>query len=185
MALGVVQEHASTAFRAASTRLCWFIFGLEDAHTHIGTVEFHMPPRPLWGLKKSLQELRKLLHVLRKRKRRHDATRAWMPTRHVRRSAVLIFRLLNETMWSVIFVRKWQALNFGRSLALPCGVTDATVRAWNLELHDDKELSAMMKNLAHPERVRVDRFFMESIVFEYIGTQSKKELTVPTTMVMD
>jgi hypothetical protein len=88
-------------------------------------------------------------------------------------------------MWSIIFVRKWQALNFARSLALPCGVTDTAVRAWNLELHDDTELSAMMKNLAHPERVRVDRFLMESIVFEYIEAQSKKELTEPTKMVME
>ena len=102
----------------------------------------------------------------------------------MKRLGVLILRLTNDPKWTIIYVKSWQARNFQRTLSLPGAITDATVLAWSHALRDDKELETMMTDLAHPGRIRVDRFLMESIVFEDIVKQSAKDVTVPSSIVV-
>jgi len=144
-----------------------------------------MAPKLLPEVILQMQLLRKQLRTLREKKKRHDATKAWQPTPGIRRAAVLILRLIDEPKWCMIYVRSWQASNFARSAALPSAVTEATIRAWNFELQGDAALEIMLTDLAHPTRVRVDCFLMESIVFEDIESQSKKDIPIPSSMVVD
>ena len=123
-----------------------------------------------------LQTLRKELRALKRKRKRSDVTTMWTPMQSVKRLGVLIFRLTN--------VKSWQARKFRRTLSMPGAITDATVLAWSHALRDDTELHTMMTDLTHAGRMRVDRFLMESIVFEDIVQQSAKDMTVPSSIVV-
>ena len=111
-----------------------------------------------------LQTLRKELRALKRKRKRLDITTTWTPIQRMKRLGVLIHRLTNDPKWTIIYVKSWQARNFQRTLCLPGAITDVTVQAWSHALRDDTELETMMTDLAHPGRMRVDRFLMESIV---------------------
>ena len=53
------------------------------------------------------------------------------------------------------------------------------MRVWGLEFQEDGESEAMLGNLADPARVRIDRFLIDSIVFEDIEAPFKKDVPVP------
>ena len=131
-----------------------------------------------------LQTLRKELRALKRKRKRLDITTTWTPIQSMKRLGVLILRLTNDPKWTIIYVKSWQARNFQRTLSLPGAITDVTVQAWSHALRDDTELETMMTDLAHPGRMRVDRFLMESIVFEDIVQQSAKDITVPSSIVV-
>ena len=131
-----------------------------------------------------LQTLRKEMRALKRKRKRLEVTTVWTPMQNVRRLGVLIFRLTNDPKWTIIYVKSWQARNFQRTLCMPGAITDATVLAWNDAFRDDTELHTMMIDLTHAGRMRVDRFLMESMVFEDIVQQSAKDMTVPSSIVL-
>ena len=121
-----------------------------------------------------LQTLRKELRALKRKRKRLDITTTWTPIQRMKRLGVLIHRLTNDPKWTIIYVKSWQARNFQRTLCLPGAITDVTVQAWSHALRDDTELETMMTDLAHPGRMRVDRFFDgKHCVREHLAAISK------------
>jgi hypothetical protein len=131
-----------------------------------------------------LKQLSQQLRALKRKRKRLEATRFWTPVGKIKRLAVLIYELSDEFKWSAIFVKSWQARNIMRTLSLPCEITPTMLLGWQRELLGDPELARLKNDASDSDRMNVDKFLIESLVYEEIIKQSRKGITVPSSIVL-
>ena len=139
----------------------------------------------LSGAQHSLHHLRQEFKQLQRKARRlksHEH-RVWYPTDEIKAQAVLIMILTDETRWAIVWVQQWQRKWIRWALATPGQVSSTMLQTWCAQFADSAPVVAALQSLAHPWRVRVDCFLMETLLYEEIMAQNEKGLVMPANTV--
>ncbi len=142
-----------------------------------------MPPKRK-NASEHLKQLSLQLRALKRKRKRLESTRFWTPVGKIKRLAVLMYELSEEFRWSIIFVKSWQSRNIMRTLCLPCDITATMILSWQREMVGDPELARLRMNAGDADRMKVDKFLIESLVYEDIIKQTRKGVTVPSSIVL-
>lgn len=123
--------------------------------------------------------MRSDLRNLQKQKDRMLGLKVWQVPLNIQQEAVLILLLCGETRWAQMWVLHWQLQHYTRTLSIPIHPTQALLQQWLRTLQDSPAVRSMQNNLGNPKRVIVDRFLIESLVYEFVRQNSKKGICTP------
>ena len=133
-----------------------------------------------------LKELRRQLRNLnrqRLRQQRSELT-TWTPLQHMQLKAVVMLILCGDTRWPIFYVKRWQWRHINRTLAMPCETTAAVLLQWQVLWAAHPRVQVMLLNLDDPDRVEIDVFLVQSMVYEEIEANNNKGLSVPASCVV-
>lgn len=132
------------------------------------------------GMKRELQRLRK--HT--QRMRASDRSECPVPNK-VQKTTAAVFALNQSLNWATCWAEMWRQSNCTRSLtAASALLSRQIVETWCQKWATDPHVRTIVANLNNPDRVRIDRFLIESIVFEYVLENNRKGISVPSAMVV-
>ena len=118
------------------------------------------------------------------RRRRTYRARAREPTVLVQRQACLVYALSGDAAWAVTYVKMNMQRNILKSIRVPRDIRPATIIAWYEKLRSTPEFRQAESQLFAADRMKVDQFLMQSLVFEFVRSQSNLGLVVPSPVVV-
>ena len=134
-----------------------------------------------------VEELKELLKSMRGTKRQMSSMlRAQTsgqlagPGEHVLMKAGLIWRLSGSISLALEFVHRWKWTRRRRTVLHPMRVTEVDIRLQALRDFDHPCVAAAAAtSLDHLWRMEVDEFLMETLLRDFVHTQSERGISVP------
>ena len=134
----------------------------------------------------NLKELRRQLRNLNRQRLRQQRAEllTWTPLQHIQLKAVVMLILCGDTKWPIFYVKRWQWRHINRTMAMPCETTAAVLQQWQVLYATHPRVREMLQNLDDPDRVQIDLFLVQSMVYEEIEINNNKGLSVPASSVV-
>ena len=133
-------------------------------------------------LAEELRGVRASIRVMSKQVAR--ARSAWVSTPRVKQQAALVYELCRDTKWAIVFVRLHQQAHMHRTTRMPWDTTPTMIMDWWHQVRLTADFEKARRNVQHVNRVKVDEFLMESVLYEYVVEQSRLQLVVPSSTIM-
>lgn len=108
----------------------------------------------------------------------------WTPSAAVIRQAVLVYELSQETHWAIVYVRMHQQQHMFRTSRMPRDTTAMKIKDWWSASRTTLAFRQAMATLSHPDRVKVDSFLIESVLYEFLLEKSSLQLVIPSTVMV-
>ena len=133
-----------------------------------------------------VKPLRRQLRNLTRQRRRHQAAVAqvWTPIEHVQMKAVVMFLLTGEPRWPIFFVKRWQWRHVNRVIAMLTQINEAVLQEWHMTYGGHDRVQHMLQHLDDADRVAIDVFLIQSLIYEEIETNNNKGPSVPASSVV-
>ena len=155
------------------------------SHAHPNSI---FPP-PLTPAEARLQQQALELKKTQKKLKAISRARAgdqqpWLPSVALRRQAALVYDLCRDEAWAIAYVKMQQQTHMPRTLRMPRNTDATNIREWHHEFRENKDFKIAQRRLEHRERVAVDDFLVQSIVYEFVQKQSTLGLVVASSAVV-
>ncbi len=137
-----------------------------------------MPPRP------KLDAMERSLTALRKSKQRSKNDPPILIPQKVQKTTVATYLLNKDMRWSVAWVRAWQRKHTQKSNRDDVCINTDLVRAWCTKWESDDYVLQILTEINNKDRILIDIFLMESLVFEFVQANSCKGISVPSSEVI-
>ena len=133
-----------------------------------------------------LKQLRRQLRNLNRQRLRQQRSElsTWTPLQHIQLKAVVMLILCGDAKWPIFYVKRWQWRHINRTLAMPCETTAAVLQQWQILYAGHPRVRIMLQHLDDPDRVEIDVFLVQSMVYEEIEANNNKGLSVPASSVV-
>ena len=136
-------------------------------------------------LKGQALELKKTKKRLRSLSRTEAADRQpWMPSVALRRQAALVYDLCRDEAWAISYTKMHQQAHMTRTLRMPRDIVASHIREWYGEFRNDKNFKIAQRRLDSKERVTVDDFLVQSVVYDFVQEQSTLGLVIASGAVV-
>jgi hypothetical protein len=132
----------------------------------------------------NLKDMTKALRALQKQRQRWKKKQEWDIPVHVQKSTVAIYMLNKEMQWSLKWLEAWRKRFYLQTNAAPRCIDRCTVEEWVKKSEKDKEVLAILSEINNKTRIEMDKFLIESLVYEFVLENSKKGISVPTAEVI-
>ena len=154
-------------------------------HGHATSI-FPPPVTPAESrLQQQALELKKAQKKLRAVSRaRQGDQQPWLPSMALRRQAALVYDLCRKEEWAIAYVKMHQQAHSPRTLRMPRDTDATTVREWHQEFRGHRTFQAAQRSLQDKERIKVDDFLVQSVVYEFVQKQSTLGLVVASGAVV-
>ena len=129
-----------------------------------------------------LSQVKAAIAKVRRQERRSKT--ALMPSQGLKLQAAVVYELSQDTHWAVVYVKMQQRLNMHRTTRMPRDINANHIKQWWELLRNNKDFKAACADIANAHRVRADTYLMESLLFEYVQDSSKKELVIPSSVML-
>ena len=138
--------------------------------------------RRLMELQADIAMTRRVVKALARAKKRLESPIDITST--IQRRAALAYELSQDPQWGLVYARLRQRRRSRASVRVPSRIEASHIQEW---LHQWKQTAAFqecMANKCHPDRLDVDEFLLQSLVYEFIENQSSRGLLVSSKVVM-
>ena len=129
-----------------------------------------------------LSQVKAAIAKVRRQERRSKT--ALMPSQSLQLQAAVVYELSQDTHWAVVYVKMQQRLNMHRTTRMPRDINANHIKQWWELLRNNRGYKAACADVANAHRVKADTYLMESLLFEYVQENSKKELVIPSSVML-
>ena len=98
--------------------------------------------------------------------------------------AALAYELSQDPQWGLVYARLRQRQRSRASVREPRRIETSHMQQWLDHWKQDASFQECMANRCHPDRMVVDEFLMQSLVYEFIENQSARGLLVTSSVVI-
>jgi hypothetical protein len=135
------------------------------------------------SLRRSVEDLRRDLRNLQRRARRARSMSATPVPDSVQIETVVVHLLSNTTRWPLLYCAQWQS-SHRRQGQMQRDITEAVLQSWLQKWAAHEAVDHLLHDLNAPRRLLMDRFLMESLVFEFLEDATRKGLPVPSSILV-
>ena len=92
--------------------------------------------------------------------------------------------MCRDEAWGIAYVKMHQKAHMSRTLRMPREIDASHIREWYHEFREEKIFKTLQRRLEQKDRVTVDDFLVQSVVYEFIQKQSSLGLVVSSSAVV-
>ena len=129
-------------------------------------------------MKKTKKKLKALLRA------KAGDQQPWQASVALRRQAALVYDLCRDEAWAIAYVKMHQQKHMTRTLRMPRDTDASSIREWHHEFRGEKSFKVSQRRLEDKERVRVDDFLVQSVLYDFVQKQSTLGLVVASSAVV-
>ena len=108
----------------------------------------------------------------------------WLASVALRRQAALVYDLCRDEAWAIAYVKMHQQRHMTRTLRMPRDTDASLIREWYHEFREDKTFKVSQRRLEDKERVSVDDFLVQSLVYGFVQSQSTLGIVIASSAVV-
>ena len=105
-------------------------------------------------------------------------------TSSIQRRAALAYELSQDPKWGLVYARLRQRQRSRASVREPSQIEPRHIQQWLDQWKQDACFQECLANKGHPDRMDVDDFLLQSLVYEFVENQSARGLMVTSTVVI-
>ena len=116
--------------------------------------------------------------------RAKDSLRSQIPISvRIQRRAALAYELSQDPQWGLMYVRLRQRQRLRASVREPCEIETRQIEEWLQVWKQEACFKESLANKCHPDRVVVDEFLLQSLLYEFVENQSARGLMVTSSVI--